>query len=165
MAKPILLVEDDQNDVLFMQMALESAGIDAPLEIAPDGQRALDYLREALRPAEKGQPPPSVMICDLRLPRVPGDELLKWVRQQPAYVNLPVIVLTSSNAETDVERAYRHGASSYIIKPANPVELNKIAALIRDYWVHGEKPPGAVDQYTQPMPSEALSTEGVQVVT
>jgi|KBSSwiStaDraftv2_1062776.scaffolds.fasta_scaffold1333105_1 CheY-like chemotaxis protein len=153
MKKPILLVEDDPNDVLFMQIALEAVGIDVPLEVAVNGKQALDYLGLAMQPsAGQTKALPSLILLDLRLPQVPGHEVLQWVRQQPSCAKLPVIVLTSSNAETDIELAYQHGANSYIVKPVNPVELSEIAKLIRDYWLRGKQPPPEVDRYTQRAP-------------
>jgi two-component system response regulator len=64
-----------------------------------------------------------------------------------------VIILTSSNAETDVEKAYALGADSYIVKPGNPAELREIARLIRDYWLTGKQPPAEVDHFSLPAPS------------
>jgi len=88
------------------------------------------------------------VLLDLRLPQLPGHEVLRWVRQQPKCAKIPVIVLTSSNVESDVEKAYQLGANSYIVKPSNPMELVEIAKLIRDYWLHGKTPPAEADRFT-----------------
>ena len=149
MQKPILLVEDDPTDVLFMELALKKAGVDVPLQIAPDGREALNYLRLAMQSGpDKANPLPKLVLLDLRLPQLPGHEVLRWVRQQPKCAKIPVIVLTSSNAATDIETAYQLGASSYIVKPSNPGELVEIAKLIRDYWLHGKTPPAEADRFT-----------------
>ena len=153
MKNPILLVEDDPNDVLFMQIALKNAGVETPLHIASDGRKALDYLHLAMQSTDlEAHPLPSMILLDLRLPQLTGDEVLRWIREQPSGRDLPVIILTSSNAETDIEKAYQLGANSYMVKPVNPAELKEIAKLIRDYWLTGKQTQAEVDHFSLPVP-------------
>src|SRR6185503_7472692 len=80
-------------------------------------------------------PDPSLVLLDLRIPKIPGLEVLKWIRKQPALKKIPVLVLTSSDAKRDIEDAYRLGANSYFVKPINPGDLLEIVEHIRDYWL------------------------------
>jgi len=134
--KSILQVEDDDNDVMFLKLALESAGVTVPLRIAVDGQEAIDYLSGTAPFTDRqAYPEPSLVLLDLRIPRIPGLEVLKWIRKQPALKKIPVLVLTSSDAKRDIEDAYRLGANSYFVKPINPRDLLEIVEHIRDYWL------------------------------
>ena len=142
MNKPILLVEDEEHDVLFMQMALDAVGAKNPLSVAKDGCEAIDYLRGDGMYADRRQYPlPGLMLLDLRLPRVPGFEVLRWLRQQPAFAKLPVLVLSSSDQDSDVEAAYQLGADGYLVKPPLPSRLQAIVALIKKYWLDLDAPP------------------------
>ena len=134
--KSILQVEDDDNDVMFLKLALESAGVTVPLRIAVDGQEAIDYLSGTAPFTDRqAYPDPSLVLLDLRIPKIPGLEVLKWIRKQPALKKIPVLVLTSSDAKRDIEDAYRLGANSYFVKPINPPDLLEIVKHIRDYWL------------------------------
>jgi CheY-like chemotaxis protein len=96
--RPILLVEDEEHDVLFMQIALDRAEVKNPLVVVRDGRSAIAYLAGHQGNGDRQQPPvPRLVLLDLRLPRVPGLEVLKWIRQQPSLAQLPVFVLTSSD--------------------------------------------------------------------
>jgi CheY-like chemotaxis protein len=130
---PILLVEDEEHDVIFMQMALQSAKVRNPLAVAYDGHQALCYLEGQGEFANRRRHPlPRLVLLDLRLPRLPGLDVLKWIREQPHFRQLPVIVLSTSNQDSDIEQAYRFGANAYIVKPAYP-ELLVIVKLIKTY--------------------------------
>src|SRR5581483_4834593 len=94
--KPILQVEDDQNDVFFLQKAMKKAGVENPIQVACDGQQAIDYLQGAGKFADRLQfPLPCLMLLDLKLPHVMGLDVLKWIRQQPGPA-LTVLMLTAS---------------------------------------------------------------------
>src|SRR6185369_12007224 len=80
-------------------------------------------------------PLPALILLDLRLPKIPGLDVLKWIRQQPVFEPLPVVILTSSEADTDIETAYRLGAHSYFVKPVNPSDLVKIVQYILRRWL------------------------------
>src|ERR1041385_8668730 len=104
MLHTILLVEDSSDDVFFMKRAFRLAGIQCPLQAAEDGQQALDYLSGAGPYADRQTyPRPTLMLLDLRLPFVPGFDVLKWTREQRDLACLPVIVLTSSREESDMQ--------------------------------------------------------------
>jgi CheY-like chemotaxis protein len=133
---PILLVEDNPDDVLLMQRAFRKAQIAQPMQIVGDGEAAVAYLA--------GQPPyddrhryplPSLMLLDLKLPRKSGFEVLAWLRQQPALRRLPVVVLTSSRQTADVTRAYDLSVNSYLVKPGAPDQLLDLVKALDQYWL------------------------------
>src|SRR5262245_27131691 len=107
----ILYVEDEETDAFFVQRAFQQAGVDQRLVIASNGQEGIDYLCGNGGFADRTKHPlPLIVLLDLNMPGVSGLEVLKWIRSTPAVCTLVVIVLTSSNQESDVQRAYRHGA-------------------------------------------------------
>lgn len=132
---PILLVEDDDNDVFFFKRALQLAAVENPLHVVKDGQEATDYLEGAGPFADRQQhPPPGVIVLDLNLPRKHGLEVLKWIRHRHQWAAVPVIVLTSSSSELDVTVAYRLGANSYFVKPTDPDLLVELLRVLKEYW-------------------------------
>jgi CheY-like chemotaxis protein len=134
--KNILLVEDDENDVLFMRTAFKKADVPHRLQVASDGQMAIDYLDGAGLFADRTQYPlPSLILLDLNLPFKSGFEVLQWVREHSRFRTLPVVVLTSSAAEKDADRAFLLGANSYVIKPSDPGRLSELARLLKLYWL------------------------------
>ncbi len=148
MNKPILLVEDEENDVLFMRMVVERIGLKNPLSVARDGREALDYLRGEGPYADRQRYPlPGLMLLDLRLPYVPGLAILEWLRQQPAFAQLPVLVLSSSDQDADVEAAYRLGANAYLVKPPLVSDLERRVRLIKRYWLDTEGPPAGCAEW------------------
>jgi CheY-like chemotaxis protein len=143
----ILQVEDDDNDILFLRAAMQKAAPEIPLQVAIDGKQALDYLQGNGKYANRDQYPiPCLVLLDLRLPRVDGFRVLEWIRQQPQYRALPVVIMTSSNEECDIDRARQLGANAYITKPANPAELVGIIQSLRHYCIPGEAAPPEIPQ-------------------
>src|SRR5579864_5000614 len=115
--KPILLVEDDENDVFFFQRAMSKAGMTNPVQVAGDGQEAIDYLRGAGKFADRSKfPLPELILLDLKLPFVMGLDVLRWIREQSELVPI-VIILSSSREEEDIAAAYKLGANAYLVKP------------------------------------------------
>ena len=136
MSKTILLVDDDKDDIFFMKRAFEEAALLNPVKILQDGQEAIDYLSGAGKFADRIQYPlPFLVLLDLKMPRVMGLEVLKWLREQPRFKTLIVIVLTSSKMHADIQTAYRLGANSYLVKPASSDKLTAMIAGIKRYWL------------------------------
>jgi len=137
----ILLVEDDTNDVFFMRRAFKEAGILNQVQVAQDGRAAIDYLSGGGRYADRDQfPLPRLVLLDLKLPRVMGLEVLKWIREQPVLNGVIVIILSSSQIGRDIDTAYRLGANAFLVKPSGPLKLSAIAAGIKQFWL--DKDPG-----------------------
>lgn len=135
--QPILLAEDDSNDVLLVQRAMRRAQIAHPLRHVEDGQQAMDYLAGQGAFADRAcHPLPAVVLLDLKLPRFSGHEVLAWLRQQPGLRRLPVVVLTSSRLPLDLERAYDLGVNSYLVKPPDPERLTELMRQVNSYWLN-----------------------------
>jgi len=121
---PILLVEDDVNDVFFFQRAVKKAGFDHGVQVARDGQEAVAYLGgEGEFADRKKHRLPCLIVLDLNMPGKNGFEVMEWLRRTPPLDSLPVVILTSSQAERDRQRACDLGAKAYYVKPSDPARL------------------------------------------
>jgi CheY-like chemotaxis protein len=133
---PILLVEDDDNDVLFMRNAAKKVALANPISVLTNGQAAIDYLSGTGDYADRSAHPlPCLVILDLNLPCRTGFEVLEWVHTQPQLRTLAIIVLTASSAASDARRAYTLGANSYVVKPSNPEQLREFLSMVQHYWL------------------------------
>ena len=142
----LLLIEDNPSDIALTQRALERAHITNPLAVAEDGQDALDYLFGASPYAGCDTlDQPLLTLLDLKLPKVPGLEVLRRLRTHAQTRRMPIVVLTSSNEEQDVAASYDLGINSYIRKP---VDFSQFAHAVEQwglYWlVLNQPPPPAV---------------------
>jgi len=136
-----LIVEDEENDIYFLKHALQKAGIGNPVQVVESGQAAIDYLAGTGKFADRGAYPlPTMIFLDLKLPQVHGLDVLKWIREQSSLPPLVVLVLTSSSLHEDIERAYRLGANSYVVKPSSPEKLLEIVSDFRDWWLRHNQP-------------------------
>ncbi|MHC1767422.1 MAG: response regulator [Verrucomicrobiia bacterium] len=139
----ILVVEDDENDALLLERALRKNLITNPLHFVSNGEEAVAFLTgDQDSGCQGGTPRPGLIITDLKMPRLNGLEFLQWLRSREEFRRTPLLVLTSSTVESDVANAYGFGANSYMVKPKSLEELEKLGAIIRDYWDHCELPPG-----------------------
>ena len=149
MRKIILHVEDDENDVLLIHHALKKAGILDPIQVATDGQMAIDYFEGAGKFADRSEfPLPTLVLLDLKLPHVPGLEVIKWIRRE-AGLSVPLVVLTSSEHEGDIAAAYELGANAYLVKPTDSRKLAEMAQAINLFWfIHNQPPVHAAQRST-----------------
>lgn len=137
----ILIVDDNPRDITLFQAALENCGIKWPVQIAPHSQQAIAYLRGDGAFTDRGTHPlPSIVFTDLNMPVSDGFELLSWLKDHPEQRQMPVVVLTTSRMENDIRRAYTLGAHSYMVKPVNFDELERMMRLAFDYWAICERP-------------------------
>ena len=139
----LLIVEDEENDVLFLKDALRKANILSPIQVVDDGRMALDYLGGVGKYEDrKTYPLPSVIFLDLKLPQVNGLAILKWIREEPSLPSMLVMILTASSLDEDIERAYRLGANSYVVKPSSRDKLVEVLKDFNNWWFkHNEPPP------------------------
>lgn len=131
-ATVILLVEDNPDDVELTRIAMADAGIDAELSVVADGREALAYLRRE-SPWTDGLRPDLVLL-DLNLPQLDGRELLRIVKSDPDLASIPVVVLTTSVDENDVQESYRAHANSFISKPADFGRYVDTLRSLREFW-------------------------------
>ena len=128
---PILLVEDNPNDIEITRRALEKGQVKNQLTIARDGQEALDILFGG-----GGQTPlPGLILLDLNLPKVDGREVLSRIKTDPELRRIPVIVLTTSTREEDIVRSYDLGVNTFISKPVRFEDFIKVVTAIQEYWI------------------------------
>ena len=141
--KTILQVEDDPNDVFLFQHAMTKAGVTNPVQVATDGQQAIDYLQGTGKFADREKFPfPCLVLLDLKLPYVMGLDVLKWIREQFGAA-LTVLMLTASGEEADITAAYRLGANGFLVKPSEASKLRDMVTAIMDFWLtHNTLPHG-----------------------
>jgi len=126
----LLLVEDNPMDIDLTKRAFAINKLPVSIDVATDGEEALKFIPKW----DAGAPLPRVILLDLKLPRVGGLEVLKTLKAHPVYQRIPVVVLTSSSEERDLQRAYEFGANSYIVKEIDFDKFLAIAAQIENYW-------------------------------
>ena len=132
----LLIVEDEEDDIFFLKRALNKVGVNNPVQVVQDGYLAVEYLKGEGQFADRAcYPLPALIFLDLKLPRFHGFEVLKWIRAETTLPPIPVIVLTSSTVKDDIERSYRLGANSYVVKPSTPDHLIQVATAFRDWWL------------------------------
>jgi CheY-like chemotaxis protein len=145
MLKPILLVEDDKRDLELTLVALERSQLANDVVITRDGAAALDYLNREGDHEGRAEGNPAVILLDLKLPKVNGLEVLEKVRATPSLRSVPIVMLTSSQEESDVLKSYELGVNAYVVKP---VEFKQFVTAIADlgvFWaVLNEPPPGSM---------------------
>lgn len=134
-SQPILIVEDSQEDFEATVRAFKKSGLANPIFHCKDGDEALDFLfnrGEYADPAEA--PGPGIILLDLNLPGTDGREVLSEIKKDNKLKKIPVVVLTTSSDERDIEQCYNNGASSYIIKPVGFSGFVKAIQRLKDYW-------------------------------
>lgn len=132
--KPILIVEDDEIDAQTVARAFKEIGVSNPLEIAANGEEALLYLKERNHDAC------SLILLDLNMPRMNGIEFLKIVKAEPRWKQIPVVVLTTSQAKRDIAEAFGLHVAGYMVKPINFTEFLEMIRSIDAYWTRSELP-------------------------
>jgi CheY-like chemotaxis protein len=130
--RPILLVEDNPDDVTFTLRAFEKNKILNEIVVASDGEKALELLlTENATPALR----PALVLLDVKLPKIDGMEVLRRIRRHPRTQSLPVIVLTTSSEESDIVNSYRLGANSFVRKPVVFSDFLHTASVLGVYWL------------------------------
>lgn len=147
----ILLVEDNSSDAMAVELAFRSLPKRFQLYWVSNGTQAIEYLSGAAAYSERQIfPLPRLVLLDLMMPGMDGFEVLEWIRQQPEFKNLPVIVLATSSTSPDVTRAYNSGANSFISKPPNLQTLVRELQTALEYWVPEPGLPAPIRQVPPP---------------
>src|SRR3990172_5156100 len=143
--KRILLVEDSPNDVELTLEALYEHNLANEVEVAKDGQEALDYLYHQGQFSGRSDGNPAVILLDLKLPKINGIEVLKQIRSDDRLKLIPVVVLTSSHEEQDRVESYKLGANAYVVKPVDFHAFIDALKSLGIFWaIINEPPPGSV---------------------
>ena len=132
----ILVVEDNSTDVMLIRRAIDKAKLANPVHVVGDGDAAVEYLSgEGTYRDRETFPLPILMLLDLKLPKRSGLEVLEWLRMQETLKRIPVVVLTSSQQDRDVNAAYDIGVNSYLVKPVEFDGLLQMLKTVNLYWL------------------------------
>jgi CheY-like chemotaxis protein len=138
----VLHIDDDPNDTTLLQAATRKAGLKLALRNVEDFEQAIAYLSGAAHYADRTAfPLPSLILLDLKMPRANGFEVLKWIRADPALSHIPVVVLSGSELQDDIRRAYLGGANSYLVKPLGFDALVNLVKNIYTVWLTASQQP------------------------
>ena len=132
----VLLVEDDLNDIFLVKRAFKMAHLQNPLQVVTDGQEAINYLKGEAKYIERTLfPLPKLIVMDIKMPRRTGFEVLQWVKGNGGPLRrIPIVIVSSSDNPTDINRAYELGANAYMVKPVNFKEVEHLFESITQYW-------------------------------
>jgi len=145
MLKPILLVEDNPNDIELALVALEKSNLANEVVVVRDGADALDYLHRRGAWTNRMSGNPAVVLLDLKMPRVDGLEVLREMRATPDLKNIPTVMLTTSREQRDLSTSYEQGVNAYVVKPIDFREFIRVIADLGMFWaLVNEPPPGSV---------------------
>ena len=140
--RTILLVEDNPQDEILILRSLRKANLVNLIDVARDGQQALDYLFcQGEFAGRNPEEPPTVVLLDIGLPRLSGLEVLERLRANSRTQLIPVVILTSSDEERDRLKSYENGANSFVRKPVNFAEFAETVAQLGVYWLATNQPP------------------------
>lgn len=140
--KPILLVEDTPDDAELTVMSLKESGLANQVVLTEDGLEALDYLFCQGRYAGRNpQEMPALILLDLKMPRLDGIEVLQRLRSDKRTSLLPIVILTTSNEDADLVRAYESGANAYVRKPVSLAEFQAAVRQLGFFWILTNEPP------------------------
>src|SRR5213078_4699871 len=137
----LLWIEDDPNDILLGERAMAKSGFPKPV-ILRDGEEAIDYLGgKGIHEDRVRHPLPSLILSDLKLPRVSGIDVLRWLRKQDGLCRIPFVILTSSRQRRDIDTAYDCGANAYLVKPIESHVLVELFKSLYSFWMtHNSSP-------------------------
>lgn len=132
----ILIADDDDDDKFLVKSAFDDCASHIPIQFVENGIEVLEYLKNEGQFSDKHEyPRPSVLILDLNMPKKDGRETLKEIKANPLLKNIPVIVLTTSKAQEDINLCYSYGANAYIVKPNSFTELTDIITVLTKFWL------------------------------
>jgi hypothetical protein len=138
-ARPILVVEDNPMDLDFMLQAFAEHKVANPVAVCRDGEEALQYIEAHGEPSDMELP--TLVLLDLRLPKVDGIDVLRHAREHPVWRQIPFIIVTTSHEDLDISRAYELGVNSYIVKPVEFSAFAEVVKQIKVFWLLMNVPP------------------------
>ena len=125
----ILVVEDNPGDIFLIREGLRGIGSPFEVHVVKDGVAAMQFI-------ENGSPRPDLVLLDLNIPGLPGHEVLKRIKSDPAYMEIPVVIFSSSGSPVDITTSYKLRANSYVRKPSDVDEFFDAIATIERFWTH-----------------------------
>jgi CheY-like chemotaxis protein len=158
----ILWVEDDADDVLLIGRALRKAGLEQPA-LARDGREAVAYLAGSGPFADRSMYPfPTLVLLDLKLPKLSGFEVLQWIREHEETSRIPVVMFTSSKEGSDIDRAYSLGANAYLLKSVDHEHLVEALKRVKAFWLDLNLNPSAPRHEIAALALGPESREGIR---
>ncbi|MBL8209376.1 MAG: response regulator [Bryobacterales bacterium] len=143
--KPIVLVEDNPNDLELTLVALEKARLANDVVVLRDGAEAIDYLSCSGSYSSRERGNPAVVLLDIKLPKLTGLDVLEYIKRDAELKSVPVVMLTSSRQEPDLQRSYELGVNAYVVKPVSFDDFVRAVQELGGFWaVLNEPPPGSV---------------------
>jgi CheY-like chemotaxis protein len=140
--KPLLVVEDSNEDFKMLQRLMRRMAVQNPIYRCTNGDEVLDFLyQEESSQNPSGTPKPSVILLDLNLPGIDGREILERLKQDICFKKIPIVVFTTSSNPKDIEFCYQKGANGYLVKPMDAQELQKTVQAFVDYWLESNTLP------------------------
>jgi len=139
--RPVLIVDDSADDVELMREALGTFKLANPIDVARDGEEALRYLRREPPFAARPTLDPSVVLLDLKMPKLDGLEALREIRADPALRAIPIVMVTSSREEQDLVRSYALGVNAYVVKPVDFAAFADAVQQLGAFWAVLNEPP------------------------
>jgi CheY-like chemotaxis protein len=143
--RPILLAEDDENDIVIMECAFRKAHIANPLIVLRNGEQVVDYFVSLNAHVDEHATIPPLLLLDWKMPKMNGAEVLSWVRKHPSLNRLAVAVLTSSREVSDIRKAYQFHANSFLVKRNNIDELAEMLKCVHAYWLVWNESPDTLE--------------------
>ncbi len=131
----ILVVEDDKDDVFFLERAWKTAGLTGRLTFAENGREAVERLQNLKSQPLAERDLPDLILLDLNMPVMGGLDFLRWLRSKSCFVKLPVLIFTTSQDPRDVESSYDLDANAYLVKPDTQIELSKMLKAAQNFWL------------------------------
>jgi CheY-like chemotaxis protein len=136
MRSTILVADDDPNDQFFIQRELAKVDTSITVKFVNDGEQAVAYLEKAVGLSDRTNfPAPTVIFIDLKMPRMNGFEVLAWLKAHPELKQIPTVVVSSSDAQRDIDEAYKLGANAYLVKPANVDDFRKLFRTTGEFFL------------------------------
>ncbi|MFH1320937.1 MAG: response regulator [Bacteroidota bacterium] len=132
--KKILIVDDSPKDIELVIAALAEKNLANEVDVAEDGEEALDYLYKRGKFADREYGNPAVILLDIKMPKMDGIEALKHIRSNPKFKIIPVIMVTSSREERDLVESYKLGANSYVVKPVDIAQFIDAIKVLGQFW-------------------------------
>lgn len=138
----LMMADDDVDDREFVREAFDRSGFRGEFRYVEDGGALVDYLKRAKEnPRDRDCPLPDLILLDLNMPRVDGYEALKQIKSDDGLRRIPIVVLSTSESETDIQKTYDQGVNSFITKPAGFADLVEMAGRLKKYWLELVKLP------------------------
>jgi CheY-like chemotaxis protein len=146
--RPILLAEDNPNDVELTLAALHTLNLANEIIVVNDGAQVLDFLHRRNAFSSRPEVAPAVILLDLKMPRVDGLAALRQIRANPAFAMFPIVILTSSREENDLVKGYELGANGYVVKPVDFDQFISAISHLGVFWAVVNEPPPSSSQKT-----------------